>query len=157
MDFHAGWTVLYEAAMSDPVILTVPLDSHLGTLALDLRREVFIVEQNVPEYIERDEYDPEATHVVALVDGNVVGVLRVVFLPAHAKFGRVAVARSARGKGIATAMMRHAMDLARARGETRFYLTSQLDKVPLYEKLGFQSFGNQFEEGGMPHLAMKTY
>jgi predicted GNAT family N-acyltransferase len=54
-------------------------------------------------------------------------------------------------------MMQHAMELARARGETRFYLTAQIDKLALYEKLGFVAFGDQFQDGGMPHLAMKTY
>ena len=77
--------------------------------------------------------------------------LRILFLPEHVKIGRVAVGRAARGKGIATAMMRFAMDLARARGETRFYLTAQTDKLALYEKLGFIAFGDEFQEGGMPH------
>ena len=140
-----------------PLILAVPLASDLGALGLELRREVFIVEQNVPEDVERDAYDATATHVIALLDGNVVGVLRILFLPEHVKIGRVAVARSARGKGIAMRLMNFAMALARARGETRFYLTAQTDKLALYEKLGFVAFGEEFEDGGMPHLAMKTY
>jgi predicted GNAT family N-acyltransferase len=144
-------------AMSSPLILEVPLGSDLGRLALALRAEVFILEQNVSEEIERDAYDATATHVVALRDGDVVGVLRIVFLPEHAKFGRVAVRRSARGQGLATLMMRFAMDLARARAETRFYLTSQTDKIVLYEKLGFTAYGDELTEGGMPHRAMKTY
>jgi predicted GNAT family N-acyltransferase len=53
--------------------------------------------------------------------------------------------------------MRVAMDHATSRGETRFYLTAQTDKLALYEKLGFTAFGEEFEDGGMPHLAMKTY
>ena len=80
-----------------------------------------------------------------------------MFLDEHVKFGRVVVAASARGKGIASKMMRFAMDLAAARGETRFYLTAQTDKLALYEKLGFVAFGDEFQDGGMPHLAMKTY
>ena len=147
----------FKRAMSAPLILTVPLTSDLGLLGLALRREVFVVEQNVPEDVESDEYDATATHVVAVDNGMVIGVLRIVFLPEHAKFGRVAVARSARGKGLATLMMRHAMELAAARGETRFYLTAQTDKLALYEKLGFVAFGEEFQDGGMPHLAMKTY
>jgi predicted GNAT family N-acyltransferase len=143
--------------MSDPLILAVPLNSDLGRLALALRADVFVVEQKVPETIERDEYDAAATHVVALQDGAVAGVLRIVFLPEHAKIGRVAVAANARGRGIATSIMHFAMALSRARGETKFYLTSQTDKVGLYEKLGFTVFGDEFEDGGMPHLAMKNY
>jgi predicted GNAT family N-acyltransferase len=143
--------------MSDPVILSVPIASDLGALAYEVRRQVFIVEQNVPEAVERDAYDAEAVHLIAIDEGDVVGTLRIVFLPEHAKFGRVAVLRSARGKGIASLMMQAAMEIARQRGETRFYLTAQTDKIALYEKLGFVAYGDEFEEGGMPHRAMKTY
>lgn len=143
--------------MSDLLILAVPVDSDLGRLGLALRRAVFIIEQSVPETVERDHYDRTATHLVAIEAGAVVGVLRMVFLPEHVKIGRVAVALAARGKGIATQMMQYAMELSRDRGETRFYLTSQLDKIGLYERLGFVAFGDEFHEGGMPHKAMKTY
>lgn len=144
-------------SMSDLLILPVPIASDLGALAYAVRREVFIVEQNVPETLERDAYDATALHLVAVDGGDVVGTLRVVFMPEHAKFGRVAVLRKARGKGIAKAMMTTAMELARKRGETRFYLTAQTDKIGLYEKLGFIAYGDEFEEAGIPHRAMKTY
>lgn len=143
--------------MSDPTILAVPLFSQLGNLGLALRRQVFIHEQHVLPEEEFDAYDLTATHIVAIDDGDVAGCLRIVFLPEHAKFGRVAVAASARGRGIASRMMRFAMELARARGETRFYLTAQSDKLALYEKLGFVAFGDEFDDAGMPHFAMKTY
>lgn len=143
--------------MSDPLILIVPLFSDLGNLGLALRRKVFVDEQHVPPEEEFDSYDLTATHVVALDDGSVVGALRILFLDEHAKFGRVVVAASARGKGIASKMMRFAMEHAAARGESRFYLTAQIDKLALYEKLGFTAFGEAFQDGGMPHLAMKTY
>lgn len=143
--------------MSEPLVLVVPLFSDLGNLGLALRREVFVHEQHVPPEEEFDAYDLTATHVVALDDGNVVGTLRILFLDEHVKFGRVVVAASARGRGIATRLMRFAMDHAAARGETRFYLTAQTDKLALYKKLGFVAFGEEFQDGGMPHLAMKTY
>jgi predicted GNAT family N-acyltransferase len=141
----------------DLLILSVPFWSDLGSLALRLRRDVFMDEQHVTPDVERDAYDLEATHVVAVRAGTVVGTLRILFQAEHVKIGRVAVARAARGGGIASQMMRFAMDLARARGEERFYLTAQTDKLGLYEKLGFTAFGEEFEDGGMPHLAMKTY
>lgn len=143
--------------MSDPLLLTVPLFSDLGNLGLALRRSVFVDEQHVPAAEEFDSYDLTATHIVAILDGSVVGCLRILFLAEHVKFGRVVVAPSARGRGIASRMMRYAMDLAEARGETRFYLTAQTDKLALYEKLGFVAFGDEFQDGGMPHFAMKTY
>ena len=143
--------------MPSPLVLAVPIASDLGKLALAVRHEVFVREQHVPPALEQDANDEIATHLVALVDGDVVGALRILFLVEHAKFGRVSVLPAARGQGVATALMRAGMSLARDRGETRFYLTSQSDKLPLYEKLGFMAFGEEFEEGGMPHRAMKTY
>ena len=145
--------------MADPTltILAVPLFSELGNHGLALRREVFVREQHVPAEEEFDSYDLTATHVVALSNGDVAGVLRILFLPEHVKIGRVAVGRDWRGQGIASAMMEFAMEFARARGETRFFLTAQTDKLALYQKLGFVAFGEQFQDGGMPHLAMKTY
>jgi predicted GNAT family N-acyltransferase len=143
--------------MTEPLIFIVPLFSDLGNLGLALRREVFVHEQGVPPEEEFDSHDLTATHVVAVLDGNVVGCLRVLFLDEHAKFGRVVVARSARGRGLATRLMEFAMAHAAERGERRFYLTAQSDKLALYEKLGFIAFGEEFQDGGMPHFAMKTY
>jgi predicted GNAT family N-acyltransferase len=141
----------------DLLILTVPLYSDLGMLGMKLRHQVFVLEQHVPIEEEADVADLTCTHVVAIAEGWVVGALRILWLGEHVKIGRVAVAPTARGRGIATRMMRYAMDLARARGETKFYLTAQIDKLALYEKLGFVAYGDEFEDGGMPHLAMKTY
>ena len=53
--------------------------------------------------------------------------------------------------------MTSAMDHARARGRDRFYLTAQSDKLGMYEKLGFSAFGPEFQDGGMPHRAMRSY
>lgn len=138
-------------------ILTVPPFSTLCNAAFALRREVFVWEQNVPEEEEHDADDMTATHLVAVVDGEVVGTLRLIDKPEHVKIGRVAVRRAFRGRGIARQMMLAAMEQARAQGRDRFYLTAQSDKLAMYEKLGFAAFGPEFQDGGMPHRAMRTY
>ena len=138
-------------------ILTVPPFSNLCNAAFALRREVFVWEQKVPEEEEHDAYDFTATHFVAVVEGEVVGTLRLIDMPEHVKIGRVAVRRAFRGRGIARLMMDAAMDHARARGRDKFYLTAQSDKLGLYEKLGFSAFGPEFFDGGMPHRAMRNY
>ncbi|MEO5807578.1 GNAT family N-acetyltransferase [Devosia sp.] len=143
--------------MTDIIILRVPVFSTLCNAAFALRREVFVIEQKVPEEEEHDSYDLTATHFVAIAEGEVVGTLRVLFLAEHAKIGRVAVKSQWRGHGIAKQLMLAAMTHARSTGQERFYLTAQTDKIGLYEKLGFTAFGEQFQDGGMPHLAMSTY
>jgi predicted GNAT family N-acyltransferase len=144
--------------MSNPVtILAVPVFSLLCNAAFALRREVFVWEQKVPEAEEHDEYDLTATHFVAIVDGEVVGTLRLIDLPEHAKIGRVAVRQALRGQGIARKLIAAAMAHARERGQDRFYLTAQSDKLGFYESLGFVAFGPEFTDGGMPHRAMRDY
>ena len=138
-------------------VLPVPAFSSLCNLAFNIRREVFVWEQHVPEALEHDEYDATATHFVAIIDGEVVGTLRVVDLPEYAKIGRVAVRAQFRGRGVARAMMQAAMAFARAAGQDRLYLTAQTDKLAMYEKLGFVAFGEIFDDAGMPHRAMRNY
>ena len=138
-------------------ILVVPAFSALCNLAFALRREVFVLEQKVPESLENDEDDLSATHLVAVIEGEVVGTLRLIEKPEHVKIGRVAVRHSYRGRGIARELMGRAMDHSRAKGNDRFFLTAQTDKLGMYEKLGFTAFGPEFMDAGMPHRAMRTY
>ncbi|MDQ8726235.1 GNAT family N-acetyltransferase [Bradyrhizobium sp. LHD-71] len=144
-------------APSETNVVRVPASSTLGREALALRHEVFVLEQGVPVEEEIDEDDATATHFVAIYEGEIVGTLRVVFRPEHAKIGRVVVRRERRELGIARRMMIFAMEYCKALGVNRFYLTAQVDKLGLYEKLGFVTFGPQFLDAGIPHLAMKTY
>jgi predicted GNAT family N-acyltransferase len=144
--------------MDDITLLTVPVFSTLGNAAFALRREVFVIEQAIPEAEEFDASDLTATHLVAIAGGNVVATLRLIYTPEHAKIGRVVVSQFWRGKGISTRLLEHAMGLARAKGETRFYLAAQHDKLAVYQKLGFVAFGEPFDDGsGILHLQMKTY
>jgi predicted GNAT family N-acyltransferase len=136
-------------------VLTVPVFSTLCNEAFRLRRAVFIDEQKVPEEEEFDADDLTAMHVVAIADGEVCGTLRVIRNEEHIKIGRVVVARSGRGRGVASAMIAYAM--ARQPASSKFYLTAQTDKTALYEKFGFIAFGDVFNDAGMPHIAMKTY
>ncbi|HWV21305.1 MAG TPA: GNAT family N-acetyltransferase [Devosia sp.] len=143
--------------MSDIIILSVPVFSTLANAAFALRREVFVWEQKVPEEEELDSYDLTATHYVAVAEGNVVATLRLIEQPEHMKIGRVAVHQAWRGKGVARKLLEKAMADARAKGQERFFLTAQSDKLGLYEKLGFVAFGPEFMDGGMPHRAMRDY
>ena len=142
---------------ADILVFDVPVFSTLCNAAFRLRRDVFVLEQNVPPDVENDADDLAATHFVAVAAGEVVGTLRIVFKPEHAKIGRVAVDRDWRGRGIARALMLTAMDHCRAQGENRFYLASQTDKLGFYERLGFIAFGEECLDAGIPHLAMRTY
>lgn len=149
--------VLKVPMNDDITILFVPVFSTLCNAAFSLRKEVFVREQGVPEMDEVDLDDFTASHLIAILSGEVVGTLRLIRKDEHVKIGRVAVKATVRGRGIATTLMLHAMENLRASGRDRFYLTAQVDKVDFYTKFGFTAFGEEFLDGGMPHLAMRNY
>lgn len=141
----------------DLTLLTVPVFSPICNLAFALRREVFVIEQKVPEELERDADDMTATHAVGIADGSVVATLRILWKPDYAKIGRVAVAQSHRGKKLGVKLITFAIEHARKEGQPKVYLESQSDKVGFYEKLGFTSYGEEFMDAGIPHRRMRNF
>jgi len=118
-----------------------------------VRRAVFIEEQNVPESIELDDRDPNCHHVLACdKTGCPVGTARI---DANGKIGRMAVLRDYRGLGVGREMLRTIMDYGRANGITDFHLSAQISAVGFYRKMGFEPFGDEFEEAGIQHIKMR--
>jgi predicted GNAT family N-acyltransferase len=131
------------------------LPSPLWQAAFDLRLDVFVREQGVPEDMELDAYDETAHHLLARDEHlNVIATLRIVVQGHQAKIGRVAVAAAYRHHGIGTFMMSQALDHCRLLHLARVTLDSQRDAVPFYERLGFACEGDIFMDAGIPHFRM---
>jgi ElaA protein len=126
------------------------------TGALALREEVFCREQGVPRSEELDGRDGEAEHLVALdaADGRVVGTLRLLLDGPRAKVGRVAVERSWRRRGVASAMLALALQRARELGCAEARLAAQLRATGVYRRAGFTVQSEPFQEAGIPHVWM---
>ncbi len=116
-----------------------------------LRAEVFISEQGVPQDIEWDGRDAQAEHIIAEVEAEAVGCGRL--LP-DGRIGRLAVRRAFRGQGIGRQILDEILLLARRRGERSVYLHAQADALAFYERAGFASRGERFEEAGIEHVDM---
>ncbi len=123
--------------------------------ALDLRREVFVIEQHVPEELEIDEDDRTAFHLLVLKDDEAVATLRLSPHGESIKIGRVAVRQAYRKKGLGTRLMKMAIEHA-ARGEFHdAILDAQIESMPFYARLGFAEEGEVFMDAGIPHKRMK--
>jgi predicted GNAT family N-acyltransferase len=123
--------------------------------ALRLRHVVFCVEQGVPEHEELDGRDHEGIHLVAVEDGEVVATARLLVIGQTVQFSRLAVQRSARRRGIATAMLEAADAETRAAGARRLVLHAQTYARALYERAGYRPRGHAFREAGIEHIAME--
>ncbi|MDI9499301.1 MAG: GNAT family N-acetyltransferase [Bacillota bacterium] len=120
----------------------------------DIRREVFIEEQGVPEEIEMDDKDDEAIHVLAVVDDEPAGCGRILFNGSDARIGRVAVREKMRRSGIGEGICKLLIAIAEEKCVERIILYAQLSAEPFYARLGFERQGDVFMEAGIEHVMM---
>jgi predicted GNAT family N-acyltransferase len=130
------------------------VDEEEVAAALALREDVFVGEQGVSLDEERDGRDDDALHLVVLDDGAVVGTCRLLFEGTTVKLGRMAVARSRRGLGLARALLTEAEAQARARNARRIVLAAQLSAQALYDRAGYDAYGDVFLDAGIEHVMM---
>jgi predicted GNAT family N-acyltransferase len=123
--------------------------------ALRLRHEVFCVEQGVPRREEQDGRDHEGIHLVAVWHGELLGTCRLLIVGTTAQFSRLAVKRSARRRGIATALLEAAETETRSARARRLVLHAQTYAQSLYESAGYRVTGKLFWEAGIEHVAME--
>jgi predicted GNAT family N-acyltransferase len=125
--------------------------------ALELRHEVFCVEQGVPVYEELDGRDGEGVHLVAVSNGVLLATCRLLFVGPTVQFSRLAVRMSARRQGIASALLELADEETRAGGARRLVLHAQTYARSLYEAAGYEPRGRIFMEAGIEHIAMEKH
>ena len=131
---------------------------ELQAPAAQVRRAVFVQEQQIAEELEWDEADQPALHVVVFSEqGDAVGTGRLLAPePGVAQIGRLAVLRPARRTGIGALLVRTLMEQARQRGDRRVILNAQCAAIPFYVALGFQPNGEIFQEAGIDHVQMSA-
>ena len=126
--------------------------SHDAPRLSAVRRAVFIEEQGVPEALEWDEHDAGSLHFLALsIEGVPIGCARL--LP-DGHIGRMAVLPEWRGLGIGKAMLASVLEAAKARGFRLVKLSAQTHAAGFYAAAGFVVVGEEYQEAGIPHVAM---
>lgn len=145
--------------MSKPFDIRIVTTEQEKQDALDVRRFVFIEEQEVPEDLEIDEFDaPEAatTHFVAYWGDLPVGAGRFrTYADGVGKVERVAVMKNQRGTGLGAQLMQAIEAEAARQGFAKLKLNAQCHAQRFYEKLGYEPYGEVFDEAGIDHIAME--
>ena len=121
-------------------------------LVLTIRKDVFIRGLNIPKHLEIDENENVATYVLAYMKNNPVGTARWRKTKKGVKLERFAVLDKYRSNGIGAKITKFILNNLK---ETQpIYLFAQESAIKFYEKLGFKSIGNLFEEVGIKHQKM---
>lgn len=143
------------AAVPPVKIAVVDSDEDLEK-CYSIRRAVFVAEQNVPEELELDDRDAEATHFLATtVDGEAVATARYYMKEGRAKIGRVAVLKQYRGLGLGREVMKFVINRAFEDGFAEAVLDSQVSAMGFYSQLGFVAEGPVFDDAGIAHRRMR--
>lgn len=124
--------------------------------AFEVRRQVFVREQNIPEALEFDAYDREALHMVVKDGERVIGTARVLFLTANqAKLERMAILKPFRRKGIGRRLIYYLNEALGKRQVAQVVLHAQCSAVTFYKSCGFEESGTPFWEVGIKHIRMQ--
>ncbi|UNK21235.1 GNAT family N-acetyltransferase [Paenibacillus sp. N3/727] len=140
-------------------IINVTTEEQLRE-ALDIRKEVFVIEQKVPLDIEIDELDSldaDAHHILIKYEGEYAATGRVTYYNKDsAKMQRIAVRKPFRSKGLGRVLLMAMETQARELKLLHSVLDAQCQAEAFYSKLGYVTISDEpFDDAGIPHVRMK--
>jgi ElaA protein len=129
------------------------LDPRTAYLLWQLRQAVFVVEQECP-YADLDgrDLEPGTRHLWVGDGAQPVGYLRLLDDHPEVRIGRVLVAVGHRGRGVAEALMRRALEIV---GDRSSRLDAQSYLTGWYARFGYEATGPEFLDDGIPHVPMR--
>lgn len=129
-------------------------DETLMQEVMNIRKEVFVNEQNCPEDEEWDDSHYNCEYYLVFDDNKAVGTLRWRINNEKIKIERVAVLKEFRGKDFGKQIVEFVLNDIKTMG-LPIYLNSQEQVISFYENFGFEKYGERFYEANIPHFAMK--
>lgn len=122
----------------------------------NLRIDIFVREQGVPEENEFDSYDLEVPHLVIFQDGEAVATGRTIpYGENTVKIGRIAVRKDKRGLHLGEKIVLELLRKAKEDGAKTVKVGAQTHAVGFYEKCGFSLVGTpEYLEENIPHYDM---
>ncbi|MEW9494366.1 GNAT family N-acetyltransferase [Bacillus altitudinis] len=126
-------------------------------VALNIRKSVFIDEQQVPESEEFDQFDTlqeQCQHVLVCHENEPVGTGRVRIVDGTGKLERICILKPYRQYGLGKVIIRELEKFMQEKGIAKIKLHGQTQAEGFYKKLGFQTASDEFMEDGIPHVLM---
>ncbi|HEX5793906.1 MAG TPA: GNAT family N-acetyltransferase [Rheinheimera sp.] len=136
------------------------LDTYTLYSMLQLRVDVFVVEQNCP-YPELDDKDlhVQTRHIILKKNDKVIAYSRVlapgVSFAGFPGVGRVCVSQTARRLGLGQVLVEKTLDVAaQLWPDTDIHISAQCYLQQFYQDLGFKPASEPYLEDDIPHLKM---
>ena len=119
-----------------------------------IRKKVFMNEQNVSVDEELDGRDFIADHYLIKDNDNYIATCRIYYKDNEATIGRVAVLKNYRNKGVASIMMREAINVIKLNGAKTIHIGAQVGALTFYEKFGFKISGDLYLDANIEHYPL---
>lgn len=130
------------------------LTTHELYEILKARSAVFVMEQNC-HYLDMDDVDFDATHVVVM-DGNTIVAYSRVYKGDHADAWHIGrVLSTQRNKHYGMKVMQEAIKVAGTLGAKLIEIDAQCYAIGFYEKLGFEVCSDEYLIDGILHKRMQ--
>ena len=131
--------------------------SDLYWQAVELRRQVLRLPLGLDYTPEQLESESDSRHLVAVnSDSSVIGYLMLDPPAAGAtKMRQVAVSPDQQGQGIGRKLVSLSEEVAEQSGSQEMVLHAREVALRFYERLGYQTEGEPFEEVGLRHWKMR--
>ncbi|ABX44285.1 GNAT family N-acetyltransferase [Lachnoclostridium phytofermentans] len=134
------------------------------TECFEIRKEVFVKEQGIPEELEFDDLDQTALHCLIFSTDNeqnkeqnkAVATGRLILLEDGTfKIGRIAVRKEERGKHYGDMLVKILISKSFECGAKTVKLSAQVRAIKFYESIGFKTVGDVYIEDGIEHISMQ--
>lgn len=121
----------------------------------ELRNEVLLRPIGVPDHAW-EMHDEKSWHFIALDKDEVIGCVVLVPLSTNtAQLIQMAVKSSYQGQGVGKQLIDILMEFSTGEGITIIECHARKNSIQFYTKLGFEVYGETFEEVGIPHRYMR--
>jgi predicted GNAT family N-acyltransferase len=117
-----------------------------------VRTPVFIEEQLVAPDFEWDELDASAVHLLAMLENEPIGCLRIINF--H-KIGRMAVLKEFRRHGLGVALLLEAVQICKLHKSKVIILSAQTHAIEFYQHCGFKVTSEIYQDLHIPHVDMQ--
>jgi len=133
------------------------LSPHSLYAILQLRNEVFVVEQNCV-FQDADDKDQHCNHYMGWHDATLVAYTRLVpsgIIYHEASIGRVVTSPVIRKTGVGSELMLNSINWIYSQwGKQKIKIGAQYYLKKFYESLGFQQCSDVYLEDNIPHIHM---
>jgi len=138
-------------------ILRIAMQHPLYQKERELRNKILLRPIGIPDF-GWEMNDSKSWHFVAVDDAEIIGCVLLVPLDENLQKGQLiqmAVDHGWQGKGVGKQLVKDLLVFAKTKGFTEIVIHSRAAVTSFYEALGFQTFGDEFEEVGVAHQQLR--